>query len=231
MLAIIQARMSSKRLPGKVLLPVEGRPMLLWLIDGLRHSRMITKLMIATSSSDSDDPIASFSHNHEIPIVRGELDDVVGRFLLAAQDANAKEFIRINGDSPFIDPKLIDKAVTAYKENDVDLVTNVFPRSYPRGQSVEVIRVEALEKISVSIKNIEDREHVTTYFYRHPEKYRILNFSCEVDLSNIQLSVDSNEDFRAFERMAAAMNQPHWTYGYKMLADMKSYLGEKDLET
>ena len=203
MLLIIQARMSSIRLPGKVLMSISGRPMLERVCDRVMQSGDVRKVVIATSSHSSDDPIEQFCYLRNFSCFRGSLDDVAGRFLSVIQREGAEEFIRISGDSPLIDPKIIDKAVQEYKHGKYDLVTNVLHRTFPKGQSVELIRSSSFERMYDDLINLDDREHVTKAFYRNPSAYKIKNFSAEISAGEFQLSVDTLEDF---ERISSIIN-------------------------
>jgi spore coat polysaccharide biosynthesis protein SpsF len=225
MLALIQARMSSRRLPGKVLMNVAGRPMLAWLVERLRCCRNLSACAIATSVDPSDDPIASLATRLGVPVVRGNLGDVVARFLAAADALEVEAFVRVNGDSPLLDPALVDRAVSCFAAGAFDLVTNVHPRSFPKGQSVEVLRVAALRNLATQTVDRDDREHVTRYFYRCADRFSILNFACDDDLSDVQMSVDSPQDFLAFERVAGAMERPQWEYGFRELVELTARLG------
>lgn len=201
MLAVIQARMSSRRLAGKVLHPVAGKPMLKWIYDRLSQADNVSKIVISTSNSVSDAPIVEFGRAQKIPVHRGSLDDVAGRLLDCARREGASLFVRISGDSPLIDPMLVDQAITLASAAPCDLFTNVQSRSFPKGQSVEVIRTQALARAWRIMSDTKDYEHVTRYFYSHPEDFTINNFSCDEPMGEIQLSVDTREDLRAAESM------------------------------
>jgi spore coat polysaccharide biosynthesis protein SpsF len=199
MLAIIQARMTSQRLPGKVLRLMAGKPMLQWVYDRLSLSANLSKVMIATSNANSDAPICEYCSRHNIPYYRGPLEDVALRFLECASREAVDAFVRISGDSPLIDPSLVDQAIDLQVLTSCDLATNVKIRSYPKGQSVEVIRTKALQKAYQKMRDAQNLEHVTGYFYTHPELFKIKNFSNADSMSNIQLSVDTLEDFQSAE--------------------------------
>ena len=203
MLLIIQARMSSIRLPGKVLMSISGRPMLERVCDRVMQSGAVKKVVIATSSDASDDPIEHFCCLRNFSYFRGALDDVAGRFLSVIQREGAEEFIRISADSPLIDPKLIDRAVEEYGQGKYDLVTNVLHRTYPKGQSVELIRSTSFRQMYAGLIDQNDREHVTKAFYRNSSDYKIKNFSAEISAGEFQLSVDTREDF---ERISSIIN-------------------------
>lgn len=206
--AVVQARMSSARLPGKVLREVGGRPLLTYLIDRLRRCRALDNVVIATSTSDDDDPIAAFAQANRVDCHRGSLDDVAARLLSAARAAGADALVRISGDSPLIDPAIVDRAVEIYRSERPDLVTNVQRRTFPKGQSVEVIAVAALERAHGEMTTAAEREHVTPYFYVHPERFPIAAFESAIVRGDMQLSVDTEADFARFAAIVARLGEP-----------------------
>ena len=213
---LIQARMSSARLPGKVLAPMHGRPMLAWLVESL--SRCGLPLALATSIEPSDDPLASFCAESSLPCIRGPLDDVAARFALAVEQLGCDAFVRISADSPLLDPRLVDRAVALFRETKPDLVTNVFPRSYPKGQSVEVLSAMAFGRACGLMSTHSHREHITSLFYERSDEFRLENFSSGEDWGKLQTSVDTPEDFALAERLLAGLDRPHWEYGWRDLA-------------
>jgi spore coat polysaccharide biosynthesis protein SpsF len=210
---VVQARMSSARLPGKVLAPVAGRPLLGYLLERLALARRPGSTIIATSEEPDDDPIAAFASDSGVGVHRGALADVAGRFAAVAERFELDALVRVSGDSPLLDPALVDRAVELYEAGGVDLVTNVFPRSFPVGQSVEVLSRAALERVLAETAHPEDREHVTRWVYANQGRYRIRNFAHERDESGVRLTVDSPKDLRRIERIVAAMSGPHTEYG------------------
>jgi len=208
----IQARMSSKRLPGKVLQETRGKPLIAYLIERVRYCRNADSINLVTSTDREDDPLAAFGEKAGIRVLRGPLDDVMGRFIVAATQIQARAFVRINGDSPLLDPRLIDRGIAEYETAPVDLVSNAFPRSYPKGQGVEVISVSALQAVAAEADSSAYREHVAMFFYDHPARFRIRNFSYGRDVSDIQLSVDTPEDLADFHAILDAMERPHTEY-------------------
>lgn len=207
MLAVIQARMSSRRLPGKVLLPIAGTPMLRRVYDRVSQADGVSRVVVSTSTSDSDDPLWEFCEKQELPIHRGSLDDVAARLLDCARTKDATEFIRISADSPMIDPSLITKAISLQKTTSCDLSTNVQFRSFPKGQSVEVIRTESLGEAWKSMSEQADREHVTALMYRQPTRFTIRNFSSGEELGRLQLSVDTVGDLERAEDVVQALGE------------------------
>jgi len=197
---IVQARFNSARLPGKVLRPMAGRPMLAHLFDRVRRAQEPDAFWLATSTASTDDPVAALAASLGIACHRGPLDDVLSRFIGAAEASHAGAVVRVNGDSPLLDPALIDRAIAIYRAGQADLVTNVFPRSFPKGQSVEVIGTETLARIDQRADG-EDREHVTLHAYRHPADFAISNFAAAHPASDLQLAVDTTEDFAFVESL------------------------------
>jgi len=203
MLAIIQARMSSMRLPGKVLMNIAGKPMLERVRDRVMQANGVKKVVIATSNNASDDPIEKFCYSRNFPCFRGALNDVAGRFLNVIERECAEEFIRISGDSPLVDPKLIDMAIAEYRCGLYDLVTNISLRTFPKGQSVELVRSSSFKKMYEDLVGLDDHEHVTKAFYRSESNYKIKNFVAEPPAGDIQLSVDTEDDLN---RVTAIFN-------------------------
>lgn len=219
--AIVQARMSSRRLPNKALHPIAGRPMLSYLIERLRRCRRLAGVALATSTMPEDDAIAGFCADLDVPCYRGPLDDVLGRFLQVVQARALASVVRISGDSPLLDPALVDGAVELFEAGGYDLVTNVAPRSFPRGQSVEVVTADALRRLDAVDVAPDEREHVTLWFYRHPERCAMRNFAAARDMSAIKLAVDTPEDLAMIARIIAQMDRPHWQYGLEELLELQ----------
>lgn len=210
---ILQTRMSSSRLPGKVLMPVSGRPMLWYLVASLRNSPH--PLVVATSDLASDDPIAAFCEANSVAVYRGPLDDVAGRLLATAKAHGMEAFARVCGDSPLIDYRIIDQAINLYKEGGYDLVTNVHKRTFPKGQSVEVVRTSVMEKVVRLMTTPAEREHVTKFFYASPEQFCIHNFESGLEGGGYNFCVDTEEDMSRIKRVFKRMERPHWEYTWR----------------
>jgi spore coat polysaccharide biosynthesis protein SpsF len=220
LLAIVQARMSSSRLPGKVMRPLGGEPMLSALIGRLAQARSISAIVIATSNGADDNAIADFCATTRTACFRGPLDDVAARLMDAAQKTGAVAFVRLSGDSPFMDPDVVDAVVGLFDRNDVDLATNIQVRTFPKGQSVEVVRVDALRRARAMMAPGE-AEHVTPVFYRRPHDFRIANLASGHDWGAIQMSVDTPQDWTLAERMIAAMRREPGRYGVARLVALR----------
>lgn len=199
---VVQARMSSRRLPGKVLMEVRGRPMLGYTIDRLRKATAFDCLILATSDRPEDDVVAAFGETEGIQCHRGCLNEVSNRILAAGENADADAIVRISGDSPLIDPRVVDQVTNCYRMNrGLDLVTNVQKRTFPKGQSVEVFSTVAMRRLLGSKLTAHELEHVTLGFYQRSRLFSIKNVINARDLSSVQLSVDTEEDMKQFEAL------------------------------
>ncbi len=194
MLAVIQARCSSKRFPNKILKIVYGKPLIHHVILKLLKSKKITNIVVATSNQKSDDNLVKYLKKKKIKFFRGSLKNVAKRILDLALLKKKTFFLRISGDSPLIDYKLIDQAISIFQKNKkYDLVTNIFPRSFPKGQSVEIIRTSILKKYIHKMSKVE-KEHVTRYFYKYSKNFYIKNFRNKLKIKFIKLAVDNKKD-------------------------------------
>jgi len=214
-LTIIQARLSSTRAPGKVMRKVSGKPVLGFMIESLGQCREPFDLVVATSSEPEDDAIADYCTATGVACVRGDLNDVAGRYAAVLAQFPADAFVRLCGDSPFLDHRLVDRAIDLFRVGEQDIVTNVHPRSFPAGQSVEVIGTNSFLDGLGRMTEASDREHVTPYFYRHAGRYTIVNFAAQRNLSSVRLTVDSEKDFANFVSTVMRMTKPHWSYSYE----------------
>ncbi|MGH3051196.1 MAG: cytidylyltransferase domain-containing protein [Gaiellaceae bacterium] len=201
--AVVQARMSSQRLPGKVLAPLAGRPALAWLLERLAAF----ELVVATSDEASDDPVAAFCAERDVECFRGPLADVAARFAGVVERYRLDAFVRVNGDSPLLDPALVTRGIELFVERKPDLATNVFPRSFPAGQSVEVVDAKAFLAARPEFDE-RDREHVTTFFYARPKRFRIENFSAPAPYDGPSHALDTAEDLARLDAWARALPRP-----------------------
>ncbi len=215
--AIIQARMSSCRLPGKVLRVIGDNPLLGYLLDSLSKVSYLDQIIIATSDKLDDDPIVRFARERNVVCFRGELDNVARRLYRAAEEGDFPYFVRVNGDSPLLDYRLINIACQKLNKGSPDLVTNVHPRTFPKGQSVELIRTAAMAKVLEETNDSTYLEHVTPYFYLNPSRFRIESFQSYTPLNHINYSVDTLEDLERISRTIAFMQHHHTEYGYAEL--------------
>ena len=212
-LIIIQARMSSCRLPGKVLKCVNSKPLLRYVVETCRHST-VGNVIVASSLDVSDLPIIDYCRENSIDVFAGPLENVACRFKEIIKERQPDYFIRICGDSPLTDYRLIDSMVEIYLSGKYDIVTNTLQRSFPKGVSVEIIDSEMFMDSLPKFYKQEHFEHVTRYFYENEGCYRIYNYVNDVNYSTIQLSVDTADDFIQFESIIEQMEKPHWEYRF-----------------
>ena len=204
----IQARVSSLRFPRKVLSPLGGVPMLMWTISYC--SRVNIPLYVLTSTDKSDNDLVDLLENYGINFYRGNLDNVVSRYLNFMTEHKIKKVVRINGDSPLINPEVILKVIESDKQSiDCDLTTNVFPRSFPKGQSVEIIPFKLFKFLSSCDLQPENFEHVTSYFYENSSHFKINNVKNDRDLSSFNLSVDTKKDFENINKFIELLSLKH----------------------
>lgn len=194
-LAILQARVTSSRLPGKVLKPVLGKPMLVRQIERVRRAGLIDHLLVATSSDTSDDAVEKLCGENNIPCFRGELDDVLDRFYQAARPLSPEHVVRLTGDCPLADPDLIDRTISFHLQGKYDYTSNALEPTFPDGLDVEVIRFSCLEQAWRQAALTSEREHVTLYINQKPERFKIGSFKNDTDLSFLRWTVDEPLDF------------------------------------
>ena len=200
MICIIQSRMNSKRLPNKALKIIKQKTVLERVILNLSLSKKITGIIVATSKAKSDDPIKSFCIKKKIKFYRGDLKNVYQRYYQYLKKSKIKNFIRITGDSPLIDYRIVEKGINFYKNGNYDLVTNTLQRTYPQGQSVEIINTNTFCNIKNKILTKRYKEHITQYFYDNKKKFKIKNFKIKKDLSRFNLSVNTKKDYEFLKR-------------------------------
>lgn len=208
---VIQARMSSERFPGKVLAPLAGKPVLAHLLERLSRHRVI----VATSTDLSDDPVADFCAERGTLCMRGPLEDVSARFAGVVAALGIDAFVRVSGDSPLLDPMLVDEGIALFEKLRPDLATNVFPRTFPKGQSVEVVDARTFVATEPELTDTGDREHVTTFFYAHPNRFRIENFAADQPAPNVNLAVDTPDDLELLDALVRSLPDE---YGWRELA-------------
>lgn len=199
-LALIQARMSSTRLPGKVLAAIAGEPMIVRVVERVRAATAVDRTVVVTSERPDDDPLVAALERRAIPVFRGSLEDVLDRFYRAAQHLGGETIVRITGDCPLIDPAVIDRVVGVHHAVGAEYTTNTLRYTYPDGLDVEVMAFPALARAHAEAQRPSEREHVTPYL-RDPARFRIVNVEHEVDLSPRRLHwcVDTADDL-AFVR-------------------------------
>jgi spore coat polysaccharide biosynthesis protein SpsF len=205
--AILQARMGATRLPGKPLLSVLGKPLLGYQLERLHRAATLDKIVVATTTAPDDHKIADLCHLENVLVYKGSEEDVLQRYYEAAKLHGADIVVRVTGDCPLIDPAVVDRAVTFFLTHmpKYDYVANSPKRTYPRGLDVEVFSFRALERAQAEASKPMEREHVTPYFYLHPELFTLGCIEREPDLSHHRWTVDTAEDFALIERLITAL--------------------------
>lgn len=193
-LAVLQARMTSSRLPGKVMTPLLGEPMVARQIERIRRSQRLDGLVLATSTDASDDRLAELADALSIPVVRGPLDDVLARYVLAIEQHEPDVVVRLTADCPLTSPSVIDAVIDQFTSSDVDYCSNTLTPTFPDGLDVEVVRAEVLLDVAGISDDAAEREHVTLGVYRRPERYRVANHAGARDLSSLRWTVDTPDD-------------------------------------
>ena len=211
--AIIQARMGSTRLPGKVLKDLGGQTMLARVVGRLRAATLLDEVLVATTNLPDDDAIVAECRSCCVPVWRGAEQDVLDRYFQAAQFATADIVVRITSDCPLIDPDVTDKTIRAFVEHNPDYASNTIVRTYPRGLDTEVMSVKALARAWREARKPYEREHVTPYLVEHPSEFVLLSVTGDGDCSQHRWTVDTPQDYefvRAVYDQLGAKTQFSW---------------------
>jgi spore coat polysaccharide biosynthesis protein SpsF len=197
-ICIIQARISSSRLPGKILLPGYDKPLLLHTINRLKKSKLISKIVVATTNLKIDDAIVNLCKKNNVLFFRGHPTNVLNRYYKCAINYKAKNILRITSDCPLIDYKLVDKVIKKFFSSEVDYVSNMHPSTFPDGFAAEVFTIKSLRKAFFNAKKYFDKEHVTPFIWKKSNKFKIDNYT-ETPIKNYykkyRFALDYIEDF------------------------------------
>ena len=208
--------MTSTRLPGKSLLVLDGERTTLELhAERLRHASKPDLVVVTTSTDESDDRIADLCRDLGVEVHRGALDDVAARFLAVIDRFELDAFVRVTGDSPLIDHSLIDAGIALFQQGGFDVVSNVRPSTYASGHSWEAVDAGAFRAAYPDMREPGHFEHVTSFLYSQPDRFRVRNVRREPDDGAINLSIDTMEDARIVGAILARMDRPHWDYDYE----------------
>ena len=197
-LAVVQARMGSTRLPGKVMKPLAGKTLIEVLISRLRKAKTLDEVLVATTTEKTDDVLAAHCKSKRIPVFRGSSEDVLKRYVDACRKYSASVVVRITGDCPLADPQLVDSLIRSFAKQKVDYLSNTNPPSYPDGLDIEVFTVEALEKAADRASSAYQREHVTPYIYQSGN-FKTGNFANQDDFSKERWTVDESNDLKVVD--------------------------------
>ncbi len=207
--------MLSTRLPGKVLRPILGRPMLALMIERLRRVQHVAAIVIATTVDPSCDAIEALARELGVGCFRGSEDDVLDRVLQAARAAEADLIVETTGDCPLIDPAVITTVLAAFLAGGTDYAANILPATWPRGMDVQVFPRAVLERVAQLTHDPADREHVSLYIYEHPETFRLRNVvsGLPADAATLRLTVDTPEDYALVTRIYEALYPDNPCFG------------------
>lgn len=229
-LAILQARMSSSRLPGKVLKPILDKPILAYQIERIKQSKKIDKIVLATSIGIEDNPLENLANSLNIDCFRGDLNNVLKRFYDCATLYNADIVVRLTGDCPVIDPQIIDEVVSLHIISNSDYTSNTLYRTFPDGLDVEVLNFKTLEKTYQNAVEKEDLEHVTKYIYTNKDKFKLSNYKNDIDYSYIRWTLDNIDDFYFFKHFYEIKKDSffNWKEILSFTKDEKKFLIESN---
>lgn len=204
-IAIIQARMGSTRLPGKVLMKLAGRSVLAHVLERASAAKGLTQAVVATTMADADAAIVDECSRLGVGVYRGSEEDVLDRYFRAAEKFGAERIVRITSDCPLYDGGLLDRMLTKF---NADYMSNVLRRTFPRGLDTEIFTFANLKRAHREAKESREREHVTPYFYQHPELFRLQSYEEAPDLSAHRWTLDTAEDWELIQRVYAALYRP-----------------------
>ncbi len=229
-IAIIQARMSSTRLPGKVLKLAAGRTLLDRMVERVRKATQVNATWVATTTDPSDDELVQFCLEHDIPVYRGSLQDVLDRYYQLAKREKADAIVRLTGDCPLVDPALIDEVINAFKRENADFACDRLPppftRTYPIGLDIEVCTFTALEQAWREARKGHQREHVLPYLYETPGRFKVYQLNYKEDLGALRWTVDTPQDL---ELIRAIYDRFHGRNDFSWLEVLGLYRREPEL--
>jgi len=204
---VIQARMGSTRLPGKVLRPLGGRPAIQHVLERARLIPGVGEVVLATSTAAADEPLARLAASLGAPVFRGSEQDVLDRYCQAARQARADVVVRVTGDCPLLDPRESGKVLRALLDAGADYASNCHPPTYPDGLDTEALPMAVLERAWREADTTAEREHVTLHVWRNPDRFRLINVAHATDLSRYRLTLDEERDYRLLGHVFAALQE------------------------
>ncbi|MBE1555019.1 cytidylyltransferase domain-containing protein [Sporosarcina limicola] len=205
--AIIQARMGSTRLPGKIVRKVMDKTILEYQLERVQQSKLIDEVIVATTQKESDNVIVALCQHLGIHVYRGSENDVLARYYEAAVECKAGIIVRLTSDCPLIDAEVIDQVIQLYldRQGEIDYASNIMERTFPRGLDTEVFSFRALQKAYESASLERDREHVTAYLYTNPGEFQLGNITSSQNLGSHRWTVDTEEDFELIRRIIESL--------------------------
>ena len=206
--AIIVCRLDSKRLPGKVLRKIRGKPLLWYVISRAKKIKSINKnIIIATTEREVDEPIVEYSEKEKIKVFRGSAENVAERVLNCAVNNNLQYFLRVNADSPFLEPSIANLAFEIAQNSEYEIITNLYPRSFPYGVSIELFSLKTFIEAYNKMSTKDHFQHVSLYFYQNMHLFNYYNILQNgMNLSDLRLTIDTREDFKKFDEVVSKLN-------------------------
>ena len=217
---VVQARMGSSRLPGKVLRPLAGRPVLSWVLRAARESGVAGPLVVATTSQPADDDVATLAREEGAGVVRGPVEDVLTRFLLVLDEVGDQPVVRLTADCPLLDPALVALAVRVFETSGADYVSTVLQRTLPRGLDIEVVAAAALRCAGREATS-HDRAHVTSFIHARAARFDLLGLSFAPAAADLRVTLDEEADAAVLEGVVERTGDraPGWREVVAVLRD------------
>jgi spore coat polysaccharide biosynthesis protein SpsF len=216
--AIVQARTGSSRLPGKILMPVMGKPLLAHVIFRLKACKTLDRIVVATTTENDDTEVELLCRANQWDVYRGHPEDVLSRYFEAASAFEAQTIVRITGDCPCMDPKLVDELVSYYSHHSYDYVSNTLVPTYPDGYDIEVFSKESLETADLRAKKLSEREHVTP-FIKQEDQFSIHNIASKHQLGHLRVTVDEESDFKMVRALYSKLYPRDPLFGLDMVVN------------
>jgi len=220
--AIVQARVTSTRLPGKVFMDIKGKPMIWHVINRLKYSKKLDEIILTIPDTRENDELEKFAKKNNIKYFRGSEKDVLSRYYEAARKFKADIIVRITSDCPLIDPRIVDVVVENHLNAKANYTSNTLKRTFPRGLDVEVVSFEALEKTHKEATEDYQREHVTSYIYEHPEIFKLESVEAQGKLNRpeLRITVDTEEDFQLIKEIYKHLYKPRKIFYAQDIIDL-----------
>ncbi len=217
---IIQARMGSSRLPGKVLLPLNGRPVLEYVVRRSAAAARVENVVVATSDHSEDDAIEEWCGKNSVDCVRGSSDDVLDRYILTEKLFPCENIVRITADCPLVDPGIIDAILALHEYAGTDYTSNEVPPTFPIGFDVEVVKTSILKRVDESASLKSHREHVTLYIREHVSDFSIANLESGLTEIGVRLTLDRSEDYRALKALFEHFSSDEMLFSFYKIMDV-----------
>ena len=206
---IVQARMGSRRLPGKVLKKVNGKPVLWYVVERLKQCKSLDEIVVATSTNEADDEIEDFCRIQNVRCFRGSEENVLERYFYCASFYGFDVVVRATADNPLVSPMVVDRVVNLFLQEDCDYVSNTVYRSFPRGLDIEVFSFDALKLAFENAVKPEEKEHCTIYMYDNPDKFKLMHFSDKLlNRPELKLAIDTENDFAVLKAVFLHFDNP-----------------------